>query len=108
MDNNQLSELPVELCAISRLEELHIANNQLIGLPLEFGFLINLEKLHLQKNRIRELPEVSVVKTSELVHDNNNKMACGPIEDSDQPMHTPSPVRVFAVCLKKVLVRSHP
>ena len=58
MDNNQLTELPVELCALTRLEELHIANNQLIGLPLEFGFLINLEKLHLQKNRIRELPEV--------------------------------------------------
>lgn len=62
MDNNQLTELPVELCALSRLEELHIANNQLIGLPLEFGFLINLEKLHLQKNRIRELPEVRIAK----------------------------------------------
>ena len=62
MDNNLLAELPVELCALTRLEELHIANNQLIGLPLEFGFLINLEKLHLQKNRIRELPEVSLFK----------------------------------------------
>ena len=58
IDNNQLTELPVELCALSRLEEFHAANNQLTGLPLEFGFLISLTKLHLQKNRIRELPEV--------------------------------------------------
>lgn len=58
IDNNAVTELPIEICALTRLEEFHAANNQLTNLPLEFGFLINLEKLHLQKNRIRELPEV--------------------------------------------------
>ena len=58
MDSNQLTELPVEMCALLRLEEFHVANNQLTSLPLEFGFLVNLEKLYLQKNKIRELPEV--------------------------------------------------
>jgi hypothetical protein len=56
--NNQLIELPVEMCALIRLEEFHVAGNQLTSLPLEFGFLVNLEKLYLQKNKIRELPEV--------------------------------------------------
>lgn len=58
VDSNQLTELPVEMCALLRLEEFHVANNQLTSLPLEFGFLVNLEKLYLQKNKIRELPEV--------------------------------------------------
>ena len=48
----------MEMCALLRLEEFHVANNQLTSLPLEFGFLVNLEKLYLQKNKIRELPEV--------------------------------------------------
>ena len=41
------------------------------------------------------------------VHSNNyepprdNKMACAPSEDSDQPAHPPSLTRVFAVHMKK-------
>ena len=31
-------------------------------------------------------------------HDKTNKMACAPSEDSDQPGHSPSLIRVFAVC----------
>ena len=30
-------------------------------------------------------------------HDKANKMACAPSEDSDQPGHQPSLIRVFAV-----------
>jgi Leucine-rich repeat (LRR) protein len=60
VDYNQLTDLPVEMCALLRLEEFHAANNQLTSLPLEFGFLVNLEKLHIQKNKIRELPEVGL------------------------------------------------
>ena len=30
-------------------------------------------------------------------HDKTNKMTCAPIEDSDQPGHPPSLIRVFAV-----------
>ena len=37
----------------------------------------------------------------ELPHDKTNKMACGPSEDSDQPGHPPSLIRVFTVRMKK-------
>ena len=33
----------------------------------------------------------------ESLHDKTNKMACAPSEDSDQPGHPPSLIRVFAV-----------
>ena len=41
-------------------------------------------------------------------HDKTNKMACAPSEDSDQPGHLPSLIRVFAVCMKKAWVLSYP
>ena len=37
-----------------------------------------------------------------------NKMACAPSEDSDQPGHPPSLIRVFAVRIKKTWVLSYP
>ena len=44
----------------------------------------------------------------ELPHDKTNKMICAPSEDSDQPGHLPSLIRVFAVCMKKAWVLSCP
>ena len=38
----------------------------------------------------------------ELPHDKTNKMACAPSEDSDQPGHLPSLIRVFAVRMMKL------
>ena len=38
----------------------------------------------------------------------HNKMACAPSEDSDQPGHPPSLIRVFAVRMKKPWVLSYP
>ena len=38
----------------------------------------------------------------------SNKMACEHSEDSDQPGHPPSLIRVFAVCMKKAWVLSYP
>ena len=35
------------------------------------------------------------------------KMICAPSEDSDQPEHPPSPIRVFADRMKKALVLSY-
>ena len=35
-------------------------------------------------------------------------MACAPSEDSDQPGHLPSPIRVFAVRMKKAWILSYP
>ena len=40
--------------------------------------------------------------------DKTNKMACAPSEDSDQPGHPPSLIRVFAVRLKKARILSYP
>ena len=36
-------------------------------------------------------------------HDKTNKMVYVPSEDSDQPGHPPSLIRVFTVCIKKAL-----
>ena len=40
-------------------------------------------------------------------HDNINKVAYAPGEDSDQPGHPPSLIRVFAVRMKKAWVLSY-
>ena len=45
--------------------------------------------------------------TNEPPHDKTNKMAYAPSEDSDQPGHPPSLIRVFAVCMKKAWVFSN-
>ena len=41
-------------------------------------------------------------------HDITNKLACAPSEDSDQPRHPPSLIRVFPVRTKKAWVLSYP
>ena len=41
-------------------------------------------------------------------HDKINKMACASSEDSDQPRHPPSLIRVFCVRMKKAWVLSYP
>ena len=41
-------------------------------------------------------------------HDKTNKMACAPSKDSDQPGHLLSPIRVFAIRMKKAWVLSYP
>ena len=38
----------------------------------------------------------------------NQQSECAPSEDSDQPGHLPSLIRVFAVCMKKPWVLSYP
>ena len=40
-------------------------------------------------------------------HDKTNKVACAPSENSDQPGHPPSLIRVFAVRMKKPWVLSY-
>ena len=44
----------------------------------------------------------------ELLHNKTNGMACVPSEDSDQPGHPPSLIRVFAVRMKKPWVLIYP
>ena len=43
----------------------------------------------------------------EPAHDKTYKMACAPSEDSDQPGHPPSLIRVFAVRIKKAWILSY-
>ena len=47
-------------------------------------------------------------KVIEPPHDKTNKMVCAPSEDSDQPGHLPSLIRIFAVRIKKAWVLSYP
>ena len=48
------------------------------------------------------------VESNEPPHEKTNKMACAPSEDSDQPGHPPSLIRVFTVRMKKAWVLSFP
>ena len=48
------------------------------------------------------------VQIFEQPHDKTNKMACAPSEDSDQPGHPPSLIRIFTVRMKKAWVLSYP
>ena len=57
--------------------------------------------------RKRKRIEINACKMkNEPPHDKTNKMACAPSEDSDQPGHSPSLIRVFAVRMKKHSVLS--
>ena len=49
------------------------------------------------------MQELSKIQLIQPQHDKNNKINCTPSEDSDQPGHPPSLIRVFAVRMKKVL-----
>ena len=40
-------------------------------------------------------------------HDKTNKVACAPSEDSDQPGHPPSLIRVFAVGIEPAWILSY-
>ena len=51
---------------------------------------------------------VNSITEIEPQHDKTNKMACVLSEDSDQPGHPPSLIRVFAVRLKKARLLSYP
>ena len=49
-----------------------------------------------------------VVNYNEPPRVKTNKMACAPSEDSDQPGHSPSLIRVFTARLKKAMILSYP
>ena len=55
----------------------------------------------------RNTRKVSKWSENEPPCDKTNKLACAPSEDSDQPGHPPSLIRVFAVRMKKALVLSY-
>ena len=47
-------------------------------------------------------------ETHELSHDETNKMACAPSDESNQPGHPPRLIWVFAIHMNKVWVLSYP
>ena len=49
-----------------------------------------------------------ITEDPEGIHDKTNKITCAPSEDSDQPGHPPSLIRVFAIRMKKPWVLSYP
>ena len=59
------------------------------------------------RNKILKI-RVGPIMSNEPPHDKTNKMVCAPSEDSDQPGHPPSLIRVFAVRMKKAWVLSYP
>ena len=57
--------------------------------------------------RHKQEEKQNVKPQNEPRHNKTNKVSGAPIEDSDQPGHLPSLIRVFAVRLKKVWVLSY-
>ena len=56
----------------------------------------------------RHVVSLQYWKTFEPLRDKTNKMACAPSEDSDQPGHPPTLIRIFAALMKKACVLSYP
>ena len=63
----------------------------------------SLSRLTLEPCNIRQTSDSLYLKKYiiEPPHDKTNEMACAPNENSDQPGHPPSLIRVFAVRMKK-------
>ena len=55
-----------------------------------------------------DLGSMALFNLYEPQNDKTNKMNCAPSEDSDQPGHPPSLIRVFTVRMKKAWVFSYP
>ena len=64
--------------------------------------------VHFSMDLSKQMRISPLLLKNEPPHDKNNKMACAPSEDSDRPGHPPSPIRVFAVRMKKAWVLSYP
>ena len=73
--------------------------------------LFPLERFGVQENKKKITEVVALVETLAVPLNGPSheiKMACMPSEDSDQPGHPPSLIRVFAVRMKKAWVLSYP
>lgn len=74
MRNNHLTNFPMEITLLFRLQTLNLNNNQLIHLPNEIEKLENLEVLNLSSNQLCELPDgiTNLQKLKHLDLANNN------------------------------------
>ena len=67
----------------------------------------NLESCIVSLVLIKSISTTLIYILFEPADDQTNKMNCAPSEDSDQPGHPPSLIRVFAVRMKKPWVLSY-
>ena len=66
-------------------------------LKIHVHLTINLLSLRLGTSFVIKVDHELQISTVQPAHDKTNKMVCAPSEDSDQPGHPPSLIRVFAV-----------
>ena len=85
--------------ALTRLQECLRRGDDVTGKYKGWTFLTTVCRL----GRLEELNIVikHIKKVNQLPHDRTDKMTCVNSEDSDQPGHPPSLIRVLAVCMKK-------
>lgn len=78
---NYLSELPVEIRYLQKLELLECTLNQLTEIPLEIGFLTKLRKLFLGWNYLQKLPmEIGRITELRELYLHNNPLTELPID----------------------------
>ena len=81
LNNNQLSQIPVEIGQLTNLQELYLHNNQLSQLPVEIGQLTNLRPLSLSNNQLSQLPvEIGQLTNLQQLSLNNNQLSQLPVE----------------------------
>ena len=83
----------------ARDKKKHIMLGQIYYLHIECAGFMFCQSISVDENHNETIFEPPRDKT--------NKMACAPSEDSDQPGHPPSLIRVFAVRMKKAWVLSY-
>ena len=74
----------------------------------KFDFLLSQYRMSLVIIKMYQLSYHLLLFIHEPQHDKTNKMTCAPSEDSDQPGHPPSLIRVLAVRMEKAWVLSYP
>ena len=98
-------KLHTEWMFLTLTSDLDLCLDRCNTTPLDlFSLLIEGHVIDSLPVRIKEFWKKLI---NEPPHDKTNKMACAPSEDSDQPGHPPSLIRVFAVRMKKAGVLSY-
>ena len=79
--NNQLTQLPREICQLTQLTELYLSSNKLTQLPSEIGQLTQLTYLSLSDNQLTQLPtEIGNLTQLTRLYLSNNELTQLPSE----------------------------
>ena len=93
-----LSSLLEHLCTLTTVIWSLYIDLVLIWILRSFTLILSQTGQDVRQKRLKYEPP----------HDKTNKLACAPNEDSDQPGHPPSLIRVFTVRMKKASFLSYP